>query len=85
MNVEGLKPTAEEYEILFEKYLEDALKSNGITPDKYQTESGYLTAKEDYKNQLLTKNGEDYFKALIYYQETVKGIKGFANIIENAE
>ena len=85
MNVEGLKPDAEEYAVLFEEYLNEALISNGITPDKYQTESGYLTAKEDYKNQLLTKYGEDYFKSMICYQETVKGIKTFANIIEITE
>ena len=85
MNVEGLKPTEEEYNILFDEYFEEALRNNGITPDKYQTESGYLTAKEDYKNQLISKHGEDYFKSMIYYDETVKGIKSFANIIEIAE
>jgi trigger factor len=82
MNQEGFKPTAEEYDALFEIYLTDALKSKGITPDKYQTQEGYETAKEDYKNQLLKTNGDDYFKSMIYYKTTVDGIKSLANIIE---
>ena len=85
MNVEGLKPNDEEYAVLFDEYLSDALEANGITPDKYETTEAYLAAKESYKNQLITKNGEEYYKAMIYYQETVKGIKSFANIIEITE
>ena len=85
MNVEGFKPTAEEYDVLFEKYLTEALVAKGITPDKYQTEAGYQTAKEDYKNQLLKNNGEDYFKYMIYYKTTSDGIKGLAKIVEIGE
>ena len=82
MNVEGFKPTGEKYDQLFDEYLVSALESNSITPDKYETEAEYLVAKESFKQQLLTKNGEDYFKAMFYYQETVKGIKSFANVVE---
>ena len=85
MNVEGFKPEGEKYEQLFDEYLVSALESNKITPDKYETEAEYLAAKESYKQQLLTKNGEDYFKAMFYYQETVKGIKNFANVVEISE
>ena len=82
MNVEGLKPTDEEFVKLFDEYLISALENNGKTPDKYETEAEYLAAKESYKAQLIEKNGEDYFKAMIYYQVTVKAIKGFANVVE---
>ena len=85
MNVEGLKPTDEEFVNLFDEYLISALENNGKTPDKYETEAEYLAAKESYKAQLIEKNGEDYFKAMIYYQVTVKAIKGFANVVEIAK
>lgn len=85
MNVEGLKPTEEEYAVLFDDYLVSVLKNNGITPDKYETEGEYLAAKESYKEQIIEKNGEDYFRSMIYYQATVAGIKKFANVVETAE
>ena len=85
MNVEGLKPTGEEYEVLFDEYLTPALEDKGITPDKYESEIEYLAAKESYKAQIVEKNGEDYFKSMIYYQLTVEAIKSYANVVENAE
>ena len=42
-------------------------------------------AKEKYKAQLIEKNGDDYFKAMFYYQVTVNAIKGYANIVEIGE
>jgi FKBP-type peptidyl-prolyl cis-trans isomerase (trigger factor) len=85
MNVEGLKPSLEEYAALFDEYLVSALENSGITPDKYSTEEEYLAAKESYKVELFRKNGEDYFKSMIYYQVTVKAIKGYANVVEIAK
>ena len=85
MNVEGFKPTEEEYAVLFDEYLVGALKKNNITPEKYETEAEYLAAKEDYKIQILDRYGEEYFKSMIYYQQTVEGIKSLANIVETAE
>jgi hypothetical protein len=85
MNVEGLKPSLEEYAALFDEYLVSALENSGITPDKYSTEEEYLAAKESYKVELFKKNGEDYFKSMIYYQVTVKTIKGYANVVEIAK
>ena len=82
MNVEGLKPSAEEYAALFDEYLLPALEEKGITPDKYESEIEYLAAKESYKAQIIEKNGEEYFKSMIYYQITVKAIKTFANVVE---
>ena len=85
MNVEGFKPTEEEYNALFDEYLTGSLTANKITPDQYATEEEYLAAKEKYKNQLIANKGEDYFKAMFYYNETIKGIKSFANVVEIAE
>ena len=85
MNVEGLKPTAEEYDALFEKYLVEVLAEKGVTPEKYATIEEYNKDKETYKDQLIKQNGEDYFKTMLYYQAVSKGIKSFANIIEITE
>ena len=85
MNVEGLKPTKEEYEEIFDSYLEGSLESNSITPDKFATEEEYLAAKEKYKQQLISNKGEEYFQAMIYYNETTKGIKSFFNVVEKGE
>lgn len=85
MNVEGLKPDEEEFERLFDEYLTPALEDKGITLDKYATEEEYIKAKENYKTQIIEKNGEDYFKSMIYYQLTVDAIKGFANVVETVE
>ena len=85
MNVEGLKPTAEEYDALFEKYLVEVLVEKGVTPEKYATIEEYNKDKETYKDQLIKQYGEDYFKTMLYYQAVAKGIKSFANIIEITE
>lgn len=85
MNQEGLKPTEDEYEELFDEYLVSALEGNGITPEKYQTEEEYLTVKENYKKQMLESRGEEYYKSAIYYGVTAKAIIGYANIVETTE
>ena len=85
MNVEGLKPTREEYDALFEKYLVEVLVEKGVTPEKYATIEEYNKDKETYKEQLIKQYGEDYFKTMLYYQAVAKGIKSFANIIEITE
>ena len=85
MNVEGLKPDEAQLEQLFDEYLISALEGASITPDKFDSEAEYLAAKEKYKAQLIEKNGDDYFKAMFYYQVTVNAIKGYANIVEVGE
>ena len=85
MNVEGLKPTNEEYELLFDEYLVEVLAAKGVTPEKYATIEEYNKDKETYKEQILKQNGEDYFKTMLYYQAVAKGIRSFANIIEITE
>lgn len=85
MNVEELKPTAEEYDILLDEYVTSAMESSGLTEDKYETEDEYIAAKENYKKQAIEKNGEDYFKALIYYQIGSEAIMGYANVVKNSK
>ena len=46
MNVEGLKPTAAEYDALFNEYFEAALEEQHIIPDRYDTNEEYEAAKE---------------------------------------
>lgn len=85
MNVEGFKPTDEEYAALFDEYLANALRKSNIIPENYETEAEYLSVKENYKNMILERYGEEYFMSMFCYQQTVNGIKGFANIVETAE
>ena len=85
MNKEGLKPSPEEYEALFDEYLTDALAQSSITPDKYASEAEYLAEKERYKQQIIQQAGEEYFKSMIYYEVAIEALMGYANIIETAE
>jgi hypothetical protein len=85
MNQEGLRPDDEEYNRLFDEYLVKALESSNITPDKFESEAEYLAEKEKYKSQLIEKNGEEYFKAMIYYDKTINAIIGYANVVEIVE
>lgn len=84
MNVEGLKPTAAEYDALFNEYFEAALEEQHIIPDRYDTNEEYEAAKEKYKANIIAKNGEDYFKTLIYKKIGMDAILsyGTVNIIE---
>lgn len=79
MDVEGLDPTPEEYEVLFDEYLTDALKENGVTEDKFNTEEEFLEHKKQYKAQMLLSKGEEYFEEIIYFS------LGYDAIIEYAE
>ena len=85
MNQEGLKPTDEEYNKLFDEYLVSALAEQGIVAEKYDTEEEYLTAKSNFKKQMLESRGEEYFKTMIYYQVTVEKIIEYANVVETTE
>lgn len=85
MHKEGLKPTEEEYNAIFDEYLTSALKQSSITPDKFETEEEYLAKKEEYKRQLIEANGEDYFKNMIYYEVTVEALKSYANVVETSD
>lgn len=85
MNQEGLKPTDEEYNKLFDEYLVSALADQGIVAEKYDTEEEYLTAKSNFKKQMLESRGEEYFKTMIYYQVTVEKIIEYANVVETTK
>lgn len=85
MHKEGLKPTEEEYNAIFDEYLTSALKQSSITPDKFETEEEYLAKKEEYKKQLIEANGEDYFKNMIYYELAVEALKSYANVVETSD
>ena len=85
MNLEKLKPTDEEYEKLIDEHLISAMISAGITEDKYESKEAYLAAKEDYKKKAFEKNGEEYFKSMIYYEVGIEAMLGYANVVEITE
>lgn len=85
MNVEGLKPTEEEYNQLFDEYLSEALEQEHIIPERYSTTEEYEAAKEEYKSKIIEKNGEDYFKVMIYYQLGIEAVLEYANVVEITE
>ena len=82
MEQEGLRPTAEEYDALFDEYLDSALASNKITVESCGSEEAYNAKKATYKQQMLTQYGEDYFVSMIYYNITMEAIIGYANVVE---
>ena len=85
MEQEGLRPTAEEYDALFDEYLDSALASNKITVENCGSEEAYNAKKATYKQQMLTQYGEDYFVSMIYYNITMEAIIGYANVVEITE
>ena len=85
MDKEGLDPTAEEYEILFDRYLTDALASENVTPDKFNTEEEYIEHKKQYRAKMISSYGEEYFKEKIVFGIGYEAVIGFANIVEITE
>lgn len=82
MNLEGTKPTKEEYEAKFDEYLVSVLDEKGMNEDKFDTPEQYLAKKESTKAELINSKGEEYFKAMIYYEIGVKAAISYAEIIE---
>ena len=82
MHKEGLKPSEEEYERMFDEYLVAALENKNITPETYENYELYLNAKENVKKQLIDSYGEDYFRAMIYYSVVEEAIIGYANFVQ---
>ena len=82
MEQEGLRPTDEEYEALFDEYLVAALASNNVTVESCGSQEEFNARKESYKQQLIQQNGEDYFVSMIYYNVTMAAIIGYANVVE---
>jgi hypothetical protein len=82
MNIEGLKPTKEEYEAKFDEYLVAALEEEGKTPDKFKTLEEYEAMKESKKAELIELRSEEYFRAMIYYEMGVEAIISYAEFVE---
>ena len=85
MNVEGLKPSEEEYNAIFDKYLLAALEAEHIIPERYDDNAAYEAAKEKYKANIIAKKGENYFKTIIYEYIFTKAILSYANVVEITE
>lgn len=82
MNLEGTKPTKEEYEAKFDEYLVSVLDEAGMTEDKFDTPEQYKAMKESKKAELISAKSEEYFKAMIYYEIGVEAAISYAEIIE---
>jgi hypothetical protein len=82
MNLEGTKPTKEEYDAKFDEYLVSVLDEAGMTEDKFDTPEQYKAMKESKKAELISAKSEEYFKAMIYYEIGVEAAIGYAEIIE---
>ena len=80
LNVEGLKPSDEEYERLFDEYAVEKLTAMGVTLEDFDSEEDYLASKEDYKGRLISAAGEEYFKGMIYQELVIKAIRSYADI-----
>ena len=78
---EGLTPTEEEYDriydVIFSDYLQDHLKYYGITEDS----ATYEEDLEKVKKEVLDKYGEAYFHELVIYDYVMTEIVSRANII----
>ena len=82
MDLEGLKPSAAEYEKLLDQYITDVLESEGNTIYNYDTEEEFYLQKEQKKSMLTTKYGEHYLKSKIYENLWIEAMIKYANIIE---
>ena len=80
LNKEGLRPTDEEYAILFDEYLTEALAQNGITRDGFATDEEFEAAKKSYADNIIAQNGENYFRSMIYYSIICDAIVSYAKI-----
>lgn len=85
MNVEGLKPSEEEYNAIFDEYLIEALEAEHIIPERYDDNAAYEAAKEKYKADIIAKNGEDYFKSMLYLQIGMNAILSYGSVVEITE
>ena len=80
MNIEGLKPDEQEYDEIFNDYVERALEDVSITREDFATAEEYIAKRDKYKSQLIESKGEEYFMSMFYYQIGVEAILGYANI-----
>ena len=80
MDKESLRPTEEQYNTMFDEYLAAALEDAGITPDTYDTEEEYASARETYKNKLLKNNDESYFREMLYYRYVHEILMSYADV-----
>ena len=85
MNLEGLKPSEEEFDKLLDDYVIYLLYKKNITEDKYETKEAFLEDVAEYKAKLIRENGLDYYKEEIYYDIGIEAIIGYANVVEIAK
>ena len=85
MNLDGLKPSEEEFDKLLDDYVIYLLYKKNITEDKYETKEAFLEDVAEYKAKLVRENGLDYYKEEIYYDIGIEAIIGYANVVEIAK
>lgn len=85
MDVEGLKPSADEYAVLLDKYITNALAAENITVNNFSTEEEYNIQKEQKKAWYAAKYGEHYLQSAVYKSIWLDAVVSYANIIEITE
>ena len=85
MNLEQIKPSAEEYAELFIDYLDSELEKSGINPETFNQYTEYEAHREQYRAKMTLKHGDNYFKEMIYKQLLINLIASYSNIIEITE
>lgn len=82
MNVEGLKPSENEFDKLLDDYVIHLLYKKNITEDKYESKEAFLADVAEYRAKIIKENGLDYYKSEIYYDIGIKAIISYANVVE---
>ena len=85
MNVEGIKPSEEEYSELLLKYLDAELEKNGITPEAFSQFSEYESQREMYRAKMTLEYGKEYFREKIYKSIIFEMIINNSTIVEITE
>ena len=85
MNLEGLKPSEDEYAKLLIDYLDSEIKKSGVSPEVFSTAAEYEAYREQYRAKMTLEYGKEYFRDKIYKMLVFDMVINCANIVEITE
>lgn len=85
MNIEGLKPSEEEYANLLISYLDFEIQKGGVSPESFGTAAEYEAYREQYRAKMTLEYGKEYFRDKIYKMLVFDMVISCANIVEITE
>ena len=85
MDKEGLDPTEEEFATLLDEYIVYSLELEDITVNRFNTVEEFESHKEQYRAQMVTTYGENYFKDRIYFNLGYDAVMSYANVVETTD